>query len=525
MKKLLGWLTVCFVPIAISCTSGNNSKNENGDAESDSTQTVIEKEVLEHLPDTVFSSVEKVNYIVDLVDSSINAKVDPLTDLYTSQPSIMTFRRGPKRQGNFNGTIDTFPTQIVVDWRFDTAHDSSKGNGRWGGGTGWTGQPLYIEWPDSLVNKLKTSGLVNDNFNGKEVISASLCGQVYFINPDNGKPTRNAINIVNPVKGTPSFDPTFNGNLYVGEGIAYERPFGALVINLFENKVSDFFPEDKKAYRRWGAYDSSPVRVGQFLIRPGENGTLYKFLIEPGKLTLQSALRYKVNGQAPGIESSIAIYANYGFITDNAGNVMAVNLDTMKPVWYYDLGDDTDASPMVVVEDGEPYVYFGCEIDNQVKGFANFVKLKALTGEEVWKIQVEGHNHDVDTRHFDGGFYSSPLLGQGDCEGWIFTNVVKNTKGQNGNFMAIDRKTGKVVYEIPLKYYSWSSPVGLLTNKNEMVVVTGDCAGNLYIINGKKGEIVTTERVGHNFESSPCLVGHSFFVGSRSNGIFKVTLK
>jgi len=474
----------------------------------------------------MYESAKSVTFKVDYLESSINSKINSLTDLYASAPGSFTFRKGIERQADFGGKVSGRPSEFTVDWTFHTQEDYTPTSvGSWGGGTGWTGQPLYVEWPDSLLKRMKASGAVKQDFSGKEIMVGSLFGSVYFIDYVTGKASREAIPVGNPIKGTISLDPTLNGNLYVGQGVPGQRPFGALAINLFDNKQFHFFAEDPKAQRRWGAYDSSPVRVGQFLFRPGENGTVYKLVAEPGKLTMHSALRYTVNGAAPGIESSMAVYANYGFTADNHGNILAINLDTMRPVWMYRLKDDIDATPVLAVEDGTPYLYVGCEIDIQDSGFAKFVKLNALDGTEVWQANIEGRRMNIDKKHFDGGFYSSALLGSGNAEGMIFANCVNNTSGQNGALVALDRKTGKIVYQTKLKYYAWSSPVGYTNENGEMYIVTGDCSGNLYIINATDGAIINSQRIGNNFESSPVVVGNSLVVGSRGNSIFKITLK
>ena len=264
--------------LLVSCNSGNNTKNTAGATEENKAETTENpqagEEVVERLPDTKFPSVEALTYTVEVVDTSIDGKLESLENLYTAPGSVLAFRKGLKRQAEYTGGTDNTPTELSVAWKFNTAIDQvSPGQRSWGGGTGWTGQDLYVEWPDTVAEKFRKGGLVNDNFNGKELIFASLCGKMYFLNPDNGEPTRDAIDVGNPIKGTPSIDPTFNGNVYVGQGIAHRRPFGALVVDLFSNTVSDFFPEDRNAQRRWGAYDSSPIRVGQFLFRPGENGS------------------------------------------------------------------------------------------------------------------------------------------------------------------------------------------------------------------------------------------------------------
>ena len=78
---------------------------------------------------------------------------------------------------------------------------------------------------------------------------------------------------------------------------------------------------------------------------------------------------------------------------------------------------------------------------------------------------------------------------------------------------------------MPLRVYAWSSPVGFVNSDDRMFVLTGDCGGNLYLIDGADGTVIKRKPVGSNFESSPVVVGNSAVVGSRGNSIFKVSLK
>ena len=355
----------------------------------------------------------------------------------------------------------------------------------------------------------------------------SLVGKVYFIDFVTGKPSRPAVDVTNPIKGTISLDPTLNGNLYVGHGVPAHGSMGALVINLYKGQTTHFFGSDPKAQRGWGAYDSSAIRVGQFLFRPGENGGVYKFIVEPGALKLHSVLRYTVDGRAPGIEASMSVYANYGYVADNAGNILCINLNTLKPVWSYKLPDDVDATPVVCEEaDGKIYVYTGCEVEHEGVTEARFVKLDALTGREIWVNRLPAHRAEIGEKHFDGGYYATALPGTGDCRDLIFTNVVRNDDDKmNGSFVAFDRATGQSRYAVTLRYYAWSSPVGFVGPEGEMYVVTGDCAGRMYLIRARDGELIKVQQIGANFESSPVVVGNSLVVGSRGKSIYRVTIK
>lgn len=526
------FLVVSLLTVTVGCSKkGSSHKNvSDGDSTVIKEQANIGYDIAQlsdrHLPDTAFSSIESITYRVDTFELSIKGDIEDLSDLYVHIPGAFTFRKNGFRNASFDGTLQSSPSEIVIDWTFltDTDYRETK-YGRWGGGSGWTGQPLFVEWPDSCIDMMKS--LLRPDFSGKEIIIGSLSSRVYFIDYESGKASRASIEVGNPIKGTVSLDPTLNGNLYVGQGVPAQHPFGALTINLYRGKITDFTDVDPHAWRGWGAYDSSPIRVGQFLFRPGENGTLYKYLILPGRLLLHSTLRYRVNGAAPGMEASMAVYKNYGYTADNHGNILCVNLDNMHPVWLYRLGDDTDATPVIEIEDGHPYIYDGCEIDRQNEGNANFVKLDGLTGQLIWKSSVAGKRFETeDNKHFDGGFYATALPGTKNCSHLIFSNCVINNGGrQNGEFIAFNKSTGQIVYKTPLKYYAWSSPVGMLDEQGNMWIVTADCAGRIYVIDGLSGKIMVDKVIGTNFESTPVVHGNSLVIGSRGNSIYKISIK
>jgi outer membrane protein assembly factor BamB len=483
------------------------------------------------LPDTMYVSAEKVKFVVDTFDTSVPCELKDFEDLYGNTQGILMFRGSPTRNPNFCGHLYGDSIDINVDWVFETEMDTSKtSHGTWYGGTGWTGQPLYVQWPDSLLQRFEQlSDTLIYHLCPQELIIASLCGNVYFIDFQTGLQSRQHIDTKNVLKGTPSLNPLFNGHLYVGHGVEKSAPFGNIVFDMLTHHAIHTFGRDAKAWRSWGAYDSSPVIIGGFLFRPGENGTVYKYYIGDGGYTLQSTLRYSLTKykSSPGIESSMAVYKNYGYISDNCGNILCLNLNTMKPVWHYWNHDDTDATPIVDVEKGIPFVYTGCEVDCQGNtGKSYFVKLNGLTGELVWEDTIPCCKHRLGSdKILDGGMYGSPLLGDGDCDSMIFSNFCINTTDVRGYFTAFDKNDGRILYQTKTKQYSWSSPVAFYNDKNEMFIFTADAGGVVYLIKGKTGEIVATKKVGSNFESSPIIIDNKIVLGSRGNKIYKISLQ
>lgn len=525
-------LYIVFSILACACGGVGRSKEDNVVK----TDTIIvehgSERKVQSYPATQFPSVEALNFKVDVFDTLHSGAIDNLADLYIDAPGVFTFRGNLMRNADFGGKVKGRPDTLTIDWTFDTEMDNRDTSvGTWGGGTGWTGQPLYVCWPDSvLIHFQKEFNTEGYKLARQEIMFGSLCSKAYFLNFETGEPTRPAVDVYNPIKGTASLDPTMNGNLYIGQGVPAVEPFGAMCVNLFRHKITHFFGRDAKAWRGWSAYDSSPIRMGNFLIRPGENGTLYKFLIgENGDLSLHSTLRFRQKNLygAGGMECSIAVVANYGVVGDNHGNVVCVDLNTMQPVWYYYLADDIDASPVMEMEADTPYVYVGCEVDRQgLSGTANLAKINVLNGQECWSLKTPSYKVNRDGKHFDGGYYATPLLGRGNCKDRLFVNLVENSPDvrQPGYFVAIDKQKGEVLYRVKLKHYAWSSPVLFLNEKDECFVLTSDTYGNIYIFDGKSGEQLCCQHVGSNFESSPVVVGNQIVIGSRGRTIYKLTL-
>lgn len=501
-RLIFCFLSAALLVVIAACQGGQTTNGNEHD--SDSVKVPTFKELT--LPDTMLTSAEVVTFVVDVADSSEHLLND-YDDAYAGTTNVCTFRGNALRNAQFGGKVEGEPDTVIVAWTFMTENSKVKTDiGVWGGGTGWTGQPLLL--------------------NDREVLVGSLCGKVYFIDFETGQKSREPYDAGNVVKGTMSLDPEWP-NLYVGQGVSNHNAFGCEVFDLERNERTWFFNRDPKAWRSWGAYDSSPVVAGGYLFWPSENGSIYKYERARGELHRVATLRYRVNGAAPGIESSMCIYRNYGFIGDNHGNILAVNLNTMRPVWRYYNHDDSDGSIVCREENGTAYLYAGCEVDKQgMKGTCHIIKLRAVDGSLVWEQTFVCTRKDLGEKTLDGGMYSTPLLGTGNCDDLIFVNLCRNNAANTrGELVALHTADGSVAYTIPLKEWAWSSPVGFLNESNEMYIFTGDAGGNIYLIRGRDGEILYTQKLNALFESSPLVVGNAAIVGSRGNGIYKFIIQ
>lgn len=525
MKKISGLLML--VTVLAACTG---SRRDVRTVETDSLAVdTVHVPTLEELtlPDTAYASAAALSYVVDDADS-LPALLTDYDDRYAREDRVMTFRKNLLRNADFGGRVEGTPTEIEVAWSFDTPYGKAETRfGQWGGGTGWTGQPLYVRWTAEEMESIKAGGApVTPDFGAEEVMVGSLCGEAFFLNFLTGKPSREPLDLHNVVKGTMSLDPELM-NLYVGQGVPKGEPLGCQAFDLSSHQRGFFF-SDPKAWRGWQAFDSSPIVAGGYLFWAGENGSLFKFRRQAGgQLQRVSTLRYRVNGAAPGIESSLCVYRNYGYFSDNHGNIICVNLNNMHPVWHVKNLDDSDGTIVCREENGTPYLYTACEVDKQgTHGQCRFLKLNAIDGSIVWELLIPCNRVDLGGKVLDGGMYSTPLIGRGDCEEMIFANICRNSADPaKGQLTAISTVDGTIRYTVGYGNFCWSSPVAFCNENNEMFIFTADANGIVYLIRGTDGTILCKKAMGANFESSPCVVGNSVVVGCRGTKIYKFTIK
>mgnify|MGYP002624351043 CR=1 FL=1 len=520
---------VLLLAVTVGCTGGKTG-TEDEETDSLSADTVPTEEPLRYLPDTAYASAEAVTFTVEDEDS-VEHPLRDFDDRYAASDNVCVFRKNLLRDGHFGGRVKGTPSEIEVDWIFQTAYDTTRTRfGTWGGGTGWTGQPIYVHWTpaDTTAFRQSSPGLTDD-FSDEEVMVGSLCGKAYFLNFHTGRASRTHIDLRNVVKGSMSLDPEYK-NLYFGQGVPRHEPgtFGHGAIDLLRHEITFFFGPDPRAWRGWNAFDSNAIVAGGYLFWCGENGGLYKYERSQGSLRRISVLRYRFGGaMAPGIESSLCVYRNYGFFSDNQGNIVCVNLNNMHPVWHVKNLDDSDGTIVCRVEQGTPYLYTACEVDKQgTQGKCRFLKLRALDGTTVWERLIDCNRVDLGAKVLDGGMYSTPLLGQGDCDSIIFANICRNSAHPDrGQLTAIRTTDGSIKYTVGYGNFCWSSPVGLTNDDQQFFIFTADANGVVYLVRGIDGQVLCRKAMGANFESSPCVVGNSIVVGCRGTKIYKFRIK
>jgi hypothetical protein len=234
IRKGIWYALMAMTIMLMGCTGGKTPASDLTD--STATEDVPVEQLF--LPDTSYASASAISFVIEDEDS-VAAPLKDLDDRYEKANGIFAFRKNLRRDASYGGRIKGTPSQVEIAWAFETAYDTTHTKfGTWGGGSGWTGQPLYVNWADEQQADFRKSshGLTAD-FGPEEIIVGSLCGKGYFINYQTGKASRQPLDLGNVVKGTVSLDPEYY-NLYVGQGVPRQAgPFGCQVFAPFEART------------------------------------------------------------------------------------------------------------------------------------------------------------------------------------------------------------------------------------------------------------------------------------------------
>lgn len=461
---------------------------------------------------------------------------------YSLLEGVTTFRGNNYRDGGAYGTREVTQKKLEIVWEKDGL-GSIAGHGSNWPGTGWTGQPLLVHW-DKDVRKLMN---INEEMKGKdlvEVIYPTLDGNIYFLDLETGKPTREKMTIGFPIKGTATVDPRGYPILYTGMGINENNgkftEYKYRIINLINQKeIYTIFGRDEVAFRGWGANDSSALfdRKTDTLLDCGENGLVYKVKMNTkfdkasGELSVAPQItKYRYRSpfsDEQGIENSPAVYKNFMYFNDNGGTMQCLDLNTMKPVWIYDTGDDTDVTTVIEETSKGVFLYTANQVDKRGNGGKNPVadcnirKFNALTGELIWQKDYQC----VYNFYINGGALGTPLLGKDDISNMVIFNIAFTGSNTDGTMVALDKETGNEIWKKKLTAYSWCSPLGFKSSDGKTYMVYSDYSGSMHLVDPMTGKTLDSISLQGNVESSPSIYNDTIVVGSYAKKIFGIKVK
>ena len=464
---------------------------------------------------------------------------------YASLPGIITFRGNNYRNGAAYGVADITKNKLSVAWEHDSSALMAPDGEVWTG-SGWTGQPLIVTWPKETRKIMNMETWAKQQDELTEVVYATMDGHVYFYELETGKATREPLFLGFTFKGAGALDPRGWPILYVGAGYNGSRgPGRAFAVSLVDGEILyEFGAADAYSHRQgWTMFDGSPLVSPETdqLIYPGESGILYiiklntKYDEAKGTLTMDpdEPVRWRYEGVRTGdkfwvgIEASPVIWNHYLYMADNGGNLMCMDLDTLKLVWVQDTLDDTNCTPVLECEDGHPYIYISTSFHAGWRASENSSceipvwKIDALDGSVVWE-----HSYDCYTvSGVSGGVQGTPACGRNDLADMVFVPVARTGKNASaGVLAALDKRTGKTVWEFKTEMYSWSSPVDVYDSEGHGYILYPTAGGYLYLLDGATGKQLDEIDLGGNVEASCAVFNNMVVVGHRLQKIYGIKL-
>ena len=81
------------------------------------------------------------------------------------------------------------------------------------------------------------------------------------------------------------------------------------------------------------------------------------------------------------------------------------------------------------------------------------------------------------------------------------------------------------MWERETTVYSWSSPVDFYDNDGNGYLAYCNSGYNLYLIDGKTGEVLDQMNLGGNIEASPVMYNNYIVIGTRAQRTYCVEVK
>lgn len=460
---------------------------------------------------------------------------------YTDVEGIITFRGNNFRDGGSYGYAGIEEGKFGEFWSYNTGSLSYNGE-NWSG-SGWVGQPLIVKWPKETKAIMNMYDWAKEDDELVEVIYATMDGNIYFLDLDSGKKTRDTLTLGFTFKGAGALDPRGYPILYLGAGYDSARGTArAFIVSLIDFEVLHTFGNfDPFSLRGELCYfDGSPlvdVETDQ-LIYPGENGIVYIIKLntqydeEAGTLSIEpETVKWHYYGTRTtlyqywvGMEDSPVIWRGHLIIADNGGRLMCLDLNTLQLDWVQDILDDSNSTPVLSIEDGHPYIYVSTSFHLGWRSHSTapvpIFKIDAENGEIIWRTDYTCYSE----KGVSGGVQSTMALGKDSLEGYVYVTVAKTDINSNGILACLDRETGEVVWEHH-SFYTWSSPVLVYNEDGKGYLVYCNYGWNMYLMDALTGEVLDTFNLGGGVEASPAVYEDTVVVGTRQCKIWGVKMK
>lgn len=471
--------------------------------------------------------------------------VAPNPDHYAYyEAGVLTFRGDNFRRNAAFGTVEVEDEKMTVLWKSEIGSLRTADSGTLYG-VGWTGQPAIIKWTKEVREMMNLNEEKKNTSALREVIFGAQDGRIYFLDLTDGAPTRDPISVGYPLKGSVSLDTYGRPLLAVGQGISKlgngkTGDIGLHVFNLITGEkaflINGRKSDNQLQYSTNGAFDGTALFLYQddAMVVAGENGLLYTVDLgssftypnaeDPdakGSLTLSKSITYlrtKAGSEKDtqvSVESSVAMYDKYVFMADTYGVLRCVDTDTMKTVWTFDTGDNTDAAIALDMEDDQTVSLYTGNTDYTrltTKKDVTIRKMDALTGNEIWNYTLKC---EYDKKNQLSGCKASPVIGQnGISDLVIFT--VNMVEGGGSRMIALNKEDGSVAWTFNMAENAVSSPVAVYNANGDAWIIQADEGGTLHLLSGENGKEKSTLSLGGTIQGSPAVYKNYLVIGTCS---------
>jgi outer membrane protein assembly factor BamB len=106
----------------------------------------------------------------------------------------------------------------------------------------------------------------------------------------------------------------------------------------------------------------------------------------------------------------------------------------------------------------------------------------------------------------------------------VFFNVSRTTAPREGDMVALDKKTGEVIWRRHLGNYSWSSPTIVTSSSGTQYGILPDSDGVMHLFDPQTGRTSTPSACGKNVEATPSMFGDTLVVASYDRNIYAIKL-
>jgi outer membrane protein assembly factor BamB len=432
----------------------------------------------------------------------------------TAFAGITTFRGNATRTYYGDGPV---PLDPEVVWRYPRSgglcsrSTDETGTKTWCG-LGWTGQPNVIVRDDGVT----------------ELRFGAYDGRYHFLDAATGEPIRAHLVTGDLAKGSATSDPDGFPLYYAGSRdnllrvVALDRPEPTVLWSLdAQTSVPRLLWNND--------WDGAPLVVGDYLLAGGENSWFYVVKLNRrygrgGRVQVaprvvlrvpgwDDALLRAVGDSRVSIESSVAFHRGVAYFANSGGLVQGWDISDVlrggteaERVFRFWTGDDTDAT---VVVDDEGYLYVASQLERgttRSRDVGQLLKLDPRRPRDpvVWSVPVLELG-------FGGkaGIWSTPALDRGML--YVATNA--------GGLLGVDRRSGGVLWRIPLPGPTWASPVVV-----DGVLLQGDCAGVLHAYDVSRQRVRPRELwqidLGGCIEATPAVWRGRVYIGTRGGALY-----